>query len=482
MGDNTVYNHRRASMASPIIKIGDTADSESEDYDDESGEEDYSVPANDPVKATFDEIVRKVKQRDLKLRSKEDRKYFVDRYGKQLKATTNTDKRNLLHMLAYETSNKGLIKLLVLRHPELMEMVDDSNKTAFYIAISRKNTAVLMSMYENYSDIDKVLGMKYEHSENGMHAALRYKLGIDVIIDLVRKASASTLCAQDQLGRTPLHLAVEYERCTNSQLRLVREIIARDDGALDLFTSRPPLSVYQYHEDTRQRAQRKKIDAGVPRKDPSQGAMEEASRIGGMEATLSSKSTTAKVGEESERKANLGNVRSGGTGSKSIEAQNARESKAKENWSSLERRGTGLSPEIDRKESRDGSDMETDYKANEARRYRTEASSKSGLTLGEPRDVASLELPIATHAKQAAVDLQSLRDAEEASVSSSARRDGGEKVHQGEEVSTEEAADRVKEELKLHFLRSTFKGRGHDQAVRFLHGNNTKGMIHQDLM
>ena len=67
-------------------------------------------------------------------------------------------------MLACETSNRGLIKLLVLRHSQLMEMVDDSNKTAFYIAVSRTKTAVLTAMYENYSDIDRVLDMRYEHS------------------------------------------------------------------------------------------------------------------------------------------------------------------------------------------------------------------------------------------------------------------------------------------------------------------------------
>ncbi|KAL1988643.1 hypothetical protein VTN96DRAFT_8343 [Rasamsonia emersonii] len=72
---------------------------------------------------------------------------------------------------------------------------------------------------------------------------------------LIKKAGENTLCAKDDEGNTPLHLAVKYERCTDKQLKIVEELVERCDRAMDIRTDEPHfLSPYRYHEHTRSEA------------------------------------------------------------------------------------------------------------------------------------------------------------------------------------------------------------------------------------
>jgi hypothetical protein len=76
------------------------------------------------------------------------------------------------------------------------------------------------------------------------------------------EATEDTLCARDNRGCTPLHLAVEYERCTtDSQFDIVKALIENGDSALEKFTTVPNhYSAYQYHEYTRGKAQRSRTE------------------------------------------------------------------------------------------------------------------------------------------------------------------------------------------------------------------------------
>ncbi len=76
--------------------------------------------------------------------------------------------------------------------------------------------------------------------------------GSKYTIKLIEKASEATLCATDQDGLTPLHLAVDYQRASEMQFNIVQALIAHGDAALDQYTLQSnEVSVYEYHQSTR---------------------------------------------------------------------------------------------------------------------------------------------------------------------------------------------------------------------------------------
>lgn len=102
--------------------------------------------------------------------------------------------------------------------------------------------------------IKKALGMKCgERTDNCMHLVIRNNFPSNMITDLIEKMTEETLGARDLRGFTPLHYAVEYERCTDSQLHVVKALIQHGNSALDMLSNKPDnYSVYGYHESTRQ--------------------------------------------------------------------------------------------------------------------------------------------------------------------------------------------------------------------------------------
>lgn len=62
----------------------------------------------------------------------------------------------------------------------------------------------------------------------------------------------------DSRGRTPLHLAVQYENCTASQVDIVEQLLNRGPQALDIEIQTPgskySLSIYQFHEESKRKA------------------------------------------------------------------------------------------------------------------------------------------------------------------------------------------------------------------------------------
>ena len=85
-----------------------------------------------------------------------------------------------------------------------------------------------------------------------IHAAILRDLPPVAVTSLVQCAKQETLSAQDAKGRTPLHYAVEYPRCSESQLAVVKELLARGHTALGKFTIEPDcFFVFQHHNQTR---------------------------------------------------------------------------------------------------------------------------------------------------------------------------------------------------------------------------------------
>ncbi|TGO35166.1 hypothetical protein BHYA_0168g00220 [Botrytis hyacinthi] len=254
-----------------ILNIDNSDDSEDKEEMEDDDDDEIAI-AQDPVKTAFDEILQIIKSGRLKLGKRGERKKFFDKYSRYIEKLVDENK-NLLHVLAYwdgatNSSTKSLISKLTTKYPEeysrLLVSSDDtgSESNPLYAAISRKDAKLVAYMCENKDKspivqdaLVSALGMQCsERSENCLIAAIRHKLPVDIILNLIEKTTENALKAQDSKGFTPLHYAVEYERCTHSQFEIVRKLIECGDSALDKLGNKPDhFSVYGYHESTQEK-------------------------------------------------------------------------------------------------------------------------------------------------------------------------------------------------------------------------------------
>jgi ankyrin repeat protein len=72
-------------------------------------------------------------------------------------------------------------------------------------------------------------------------------------------AGQETLRVRDNQGNTPLHHAVNYELCSEDQIKIVRALVAKSDTELKdaSFVNIKGLSPYRYHEETHTEANNK---------------------------------------------------------------------------------------------------------------------------------------------------------------------------------------------------------------------------------
>ncbi|KAF4629159.1 hypothetical protein G7Y89_g8986 [Cudoniella acicularis] len=200
--------------------------------------EELLTVVDDLAEEYFYDIRRGLESGELKIDTYEERKKFIDENGSQLQSR-NSDGMNLLHLAVNKTSGssnmRALIRLLIQKYPELMEERDLSGTTPLHTAIYKDNADAVKTMCETVKEIDKILMIKGgRQSESCLHAAVRSNIPVDVTIQLIKRATEQIFFCQDSQGRTPLHVAVEYVRCTDSQLGIVQEILRQCGAALDV--------------------------------------------------------------------------------------------------------------------------------------------------------------------------------------------------------------------------------------------------------
>ncbi|KAH8654473.1 hypothetical protein BGZ60DRAFT_532842 [Tricladium varicosporioides] len=237
---------------SPTVNDRDAEPQESDSSTDDDDDEEVSV------KRKFDQILsilRDKGQLNLSL--------FDHNAGYLGQKTSGDNDHTLLHLLVEDAKDKviekykPLVKLLIERHPHLMKEKDSNEKTPLYIAISKKRDKLVRFLCETYKDIDSILKTPCYHSENCLHVAIRRNVAPKLALFLIERAGEKTLCAKDDKGNTPLHLAVEYERCTDAQMAIVKALVERSDKAMDERTNAPyQFSPFLYHEHTRTLAKR----------------------------------------------------------------------------------------------------------------------------------------------------------------------------------------------------------------------------------
>jgi hypothetical protein len=426
-------------------------DSESDtddDYeDDDPVEASAPIILKDEVQAAFDEIIAKARSGELNLGKKENRQEFLDKYGDVLTKKTRMNSQTLLHIIAATLGHRSLTRCLMKNNRKLLEQKDESGKTALHLAIVKKNFDFIHIALQEISDLDKVLQMRCEHSRNCIHIAIYHGLGENTkgnqyMIRLIQKATEATLSATDQDGLTPLHLAVDYQRASEAQLDVVRALIANGGKALDKFTTNPKdLSVYQYHQYTRSLV-KKAVELAATTRGPGRSQGEPPTVI----QALKNNQTKSKSEGLSDYDNHKGIFQE----------------------SSHPKRGPGKAPAVQPATGvrHDSSALAVNTTLDHTLSGKLPEEGKSSATGFQlvPDSAMLQQKPLERRAT--------------GSQNESRKDEDSSRQLQEEERRREEHADKIRQEFKLYYLRSTFSidhnliGRDQHKAVRFLHGAN----------
>ncbi|RYP17551.1 hypothetical protein DL765_004440 [Monosporascus sp. GIB2] len=266
----------------------DESSSESEDSGDEEDEE----SARKRTKKKFDKILAdlksgaksdKVKSGNLDPTTSAGVEAFLSQNAAYLSKKSTKD-LTLLHLIAEAEKDelppakqiKALITALVQLPSNLLAERDDNGKTPLFCAITNRNHKLVKVMCEAHNDVNSILripkSLTNPQSTNCIHQAIMKKSSSkddNLLKFLIERADADTLCAVDENGLTPLHLAVEYKRCDDAQLKIVQALVEKCDIVLDKSYKHPEkglLSPYLYHELTYQEAKQRERNAAETRR------------------------------------------------------------------------------------------------------------------------------------------------------------------------------------------------------------------------
>lgn len=233
----------------------------------------------DEVKKAFDRDLRDARDfaRQTFANDKEKKKAqmeFVKIRQEGWKRQTEKERRNFLHVLAYydHTQRPTLQWLMVraiLKLPELMRVLDSSKRTPLTVALSVGNEMFVHATCKNVTDETRKRIGEYlkaecvEHDNDReitcLHVAISANFKPELTAIIISFVPEEMFSVVDFKGRTPLHLAVEFDKCCKTQISIVTQLLHRGPAALDVRTL-PDLwkrthSVFQHHENTRRAAE-----------------------------------------------------------------------------------------------------------------------------------------------------------------------------------------------------------------------------------
>ncbi|KAE8356245.1 hypothetical protein BDV28DRAFT_145429 [Aspergillus coremiiformis] len=284
-------------------------------------------------------------------------------------------------------------------------------------------------------------------AKNCIHVAIKHGLQVSLTVSLIEKASEFTLVAADENGLTPLHLAVHYSRCRREQMEVINALLKHGDGALDRTSG--DLSVYRYHRQTRkaneQNADKTKQAKGQPGQDKqrykSSGSLARGRKKTETPATRKSEAELQAREEQWEEKKQKQEMRDDGNRA-----------------FALRRRPTGIADAIVNTVSREPS------QSNQANSKRHLAESNRTAP-----DKPSTDGKAEKHSDKKKRSANQTKPRSKPSSASTLKSE------------RDEWADQIAMQLKLHYLRTTFrfntehnakKSRNYTSAERFLYGDN----------
>ncbi|KAM0490403.1 hypothetical protein ACHAP8_011620 [Fusarium lateritium] len=246
----------------------------------------------DPIKAVFDRDIDDARQLTIQQRKsnlndagkKKEKLDFINKKKHEWKKNTQ-DGRNFLHHLAYynykqDVQQKPSIILqwlmvgAISRLSGLVGSLDNEKRSPLSAALSRGNEMFVHSMCKTLpAETREKFHNPLLKECNGDSESTCLHAATSCIFDNGQKRLEffNNLCTfvpkemfsvRDKLGRTPLHLAVEYDRCCTSQVQIVEQLLRSNPSALEMTIQDPrspsqTLSAYQYHHYTRKRTEKK---------------------------------------------------------------------------------------------------------------------------------------------------------------------------------------------------------------------------------
>ncbi|KAJ8131362.1 hypothetical protein O1611_g2265 [Lasiodiplodia mahajangana] len=196
---------------------------------------------------------------------------------------TTKDGRNLLHRIATSSgmpspaNMAAFIKALIEMDIDLLAQRDEDGKTPLFCAVSKRKHGLVNIMCEAHRDVSRVLGicraLSKSNSSNCLHEAISKKVNSsaeddELIKSLIKWANDDTLLALNENDLSPLHIAVEYDRCDEGQVGVVEALVTKCDKALGKMYQHEkegPLSPYLYLEHTYNEAIRNRVVAEKPK-------------------------------------------------------------------------------------------------------------------------------------------------------------------------------------------------------------------------
>lgn len=189
----------------------------------------------------------------------------------ELSQMTRNERRNFLHFLAYADRNlrkplHWLMQLTIINHPQDMGVLDTSNQTPLSAAIVSRNEVFVHACLKVFNKKGSEIRAALEAAEcveqdddkgvdTCLHMAINANLKPELIKGIIENVSERTFCVRDRKGCTPLHLAVDYEKCSPSQVEIVSHLLRFGPHALVVKMKKdsmgPPRSAFQHHEITR---------------------------------------------------------------------------------------------------------------------------------------------------------------------------------------------------------------------------------------
>ncbi|OAL39155.1 hypothetical protein AYO20_01473 [Fonsecaea nubica] len=206
-------------------------------------------------------------------RREQSKQLVAERGDSLVMATSRLRGENFLHFLASSQednrspSTRLAVQKLVARmllHPGGMNLLverDGESNTPLHTAIQRSNHDFLCAVsgeprlpltvknVRQTIEKGKATWVAIWMRNTFLHDALYSRSLLadnKLLLAIISLAPDDMLLAQDIHGRTPLHLAVEYSKCTPGRLEIVRELISRRRSVLQKkdFTGHSP---HQYH-------------------------------------------------------------------------------------------------------------------------------------------------------------------------------------------------------------------------------------------
>jgi hypothetical protein len=481
--------------------IGSSDEEDQQEEEEEDDDDDY-----EELRERIDLLKRDLRTTQGLVQDKESQNKLIAKYRDVMAPQQNYVEDqvdiglNLLYIMADSTHHREqnhpwLVKYLVDQHPTLLQEPDKGNETALFVAITKNKVEFVKEVLES-SIPDSILQPVIESagvlSGNCIHKAILNNFDASTTIDLIKRASSKALSSKDPTGLTPLHYAVDYARCTVSRLEVVRTLIQYSDGAFDQITGKPNhFSVYQYHVDTERRFNN---NPEKEKKKASKVHDHTGLRKDGPKTTESGRPSLNQLD-----KSMINDKRHERNHSREPSKDRGKSMYVKEKWKETDapvseqngaegssqpepmqtvRRAGTLGHNSSGSISHGTRAPAAAYRANETRQYATpEAQPSRTRTQGE--DIAA----------GTSGDVKDQTEAPKRPKTKKTKRTlvPRSKAIVVKEPPSADVAAQIAKELKLHYLRSTFKEndvltagggvtvRNHDSAVRFLFGENKEG-------